>query len=257
MHESGLTRQPVLEQAMAWLVEHGPVATKPPLPSWALDRLVNNKRILRLRRDVFLAPTPSGRLPPVGAVAALLTPGGYGSFYAAMILHGLTDQDTSRWVVVSDRRQADAHYGDRTIHFVFAPARAASAHVESKDFDGTQGRVATVAQAVADSLAMTSNAPKVRELVGVIRLGLRSGRLNREELMELVLTENSPAVARRAGFLLELVGEKADSRLRAIATRSNDRTQLAPKQPTTASSPTWRLDLPAPESELLSAHSDL
>ena len=257
MHEPGLTRQPVLEQAMAWLVEHGPVATKPPLPTWALDRLVKNKRILRLRRDVFLAPTPTGRLPSVGAVAALLAPGGYISFYAAMILHGLTDQDTSRWVVISDRRQADARYGDRIIHFVFAPARAASAHDDSKDFNGVPARVATVAQAIVDSLAMTWHAPRPRELVAIIRLGLQSGRLNREELVELVLAENSPAVARRAGFLLELVGEKADSRLRAIATRSNDRTQLIPNQPTRASSLTWRLDLPAPESELLSAHGEV
>jgi predicted transcriptional regulator of viral defense system len=256
---------------MVWLVEHGPIVIGPPLPTWALDRLVKGKRILRLRRDVFLAPAPAGRLPSIGAVASLLAPGGYISFYAAMILQGLTDQDASRWVLISDRRQADAHYGDRTIHFVFAPGRAAFAHTESKDFDGVRGRVATVAhaeskdfdgvrgrvatvaQAVVDSLVLPSHAPRLRELVAIIRLGLQSGRLNREELVELVLAEDSPAVARRAGFLLELVGEKADSRIRTIAVRSNDRTNLIPRQPTTASSRAWRLDLPAPESELLAA----
>jgi predicted transcriptional regulator of viral defense system len=242
---------------MAWLVEHGPIVNSPPLPTWALDRLVKSKRILRLRRDVFLAPTPAGRLPSSESVASLLAPGGYISFYEAMILNGLTDQDTSRLVVISDRRQANARFGDRTIHFVFAPGRAAFAHTVTKDFDGVRGRVATVAQAVLDSLTLPWHAPRLRELVAIIRLGLQSGRLNREELVELVLAENSPAVARRAGFLLELVGADVDSRLRALAVRTNDRTPLIPSQPTKASNSTWRLDLPASEPELLAAARDV
>jgi len=257
VQEAGLLRQPVLEQTMAWLVEHGPTVISPPLPTWALDRLVKSKRILRLRRDVFLAPTPAGRLPSIGAVASALAPAGYISFYAAMIVHGLTDQNAGRWVVVSDRRQADAVYGDRTIRFLFAPGRAAVAHAEARDFDGLPGRVATVAQAFVDSFAIPWHAPRLREMVAIISLGLQSGRLNLEELVDLVLTEDSPAVARRAGFLLELVGEKADSRIRAVAVRSNDRTQLIPRGATTASSSTWRLDLPASESELLAASREI
>ena len=117
--------------------------------------------------------------------------------------------------------------------------------------------MATVAQAVLDSLTLPWHAPRLRELVAIIRLGLQSGRLNREELVELVLAENSPAVARRAGFLLELVGADVDSRLRALAVRTNDRTPLIPSQPTKASNSTWRLDLPASEPELLAAARDV
>lgn len=242
---------------MAWLVENGPVATKPPLPMWALDRLIRQQRVMRLRRDVYLAPTAKGQLPSVQAVAGLLSPGGYISFLGALILHGLTDQDTNKLVVVSERRQAPARYGNRAIEFVYAPRRAASGHSKVRDFEGLSVRVATAAQAAFDCLALPQHAPSPRVMISIFALGLRSGRLDEREFVQLVAESDSPSVARRAGLLLELAGAKIDDRVRSIALRTHDKTPLLLQGRSAVSDPTWRLELPASREELLTAAREL
>lgn len=242
---------------MAWLVENGPVATKPPLPMWALDRLIRQQRVMRLRRDVYLAPTAKGQLPSVQAIAGLLSPRGYISFLGALILHGLTDQDTNKWVVISARRQGPARYGNRTIDFVYTPRRAASGHVEVRDFDGFPVRLATAAQAAFDCLALPQHAPSPRLMISIFALGLKSGRLDEREFVQLVVGSDSPSVARRAGLLLELAGVKTDDRVRSIALRTHDKTSLLLHDRSTASDPTWRLELPASREELLAAAREL
>lgn len=258
--EPGLTRTPVIEQAMEWLVDNGPLVAGPPLPSWALERLVKGERILRLRRDVYLAPTREGRLPSIEAVVGMLAPTGYITAYAAMILHGLTDQDTNRYVVFGGPRQSDARYGHRDIRFLWRAApRVARAHTESRRYDDIPVNVATVAQAVADSLVLPQYAPTVRELVRVIRVGLQSGRLDTNELIALVLHEGfkSVALARRAGFLLSAAGGGVDHRLADAARRSHDRTALMPGTPAKAYSADWHLELPLPDTELVAAGVEL
>ncbi|MGH7760395.1 MAG: type IV toxin-antitoxin system AbiEi family antitoxin domain-containing protein [Candidatus Dormibacteraceae bacterium] len=242
---------------MSWLVDHGPVAAKPPLPMWALDRLVRQGRVMRLRRDFYLAPTKEGQLPSIQTVAGLLSPGGYISFHGAFILHGLTDQDTSTWVVMSERRQAAARYGTRRIQFVYAPARAAAGHTQVRNFDGFPVRVATVAQAMFDCLARPQSAPSPRALISIFALGLKSVRLNKKQFIQLVVEADSPAVARRAGLLLELAGAKVDERVRNIALRTHDRSPLLRQGPAAASDPTWRLELPVPREELVAAAREL
>jgi predicted transcriptional regulator of viral defense system len=248
---------PVLEQTMAWLVQHGPVIVNPPLPMWALNRLIRQERVVRLRRDVYLAPTKESRLPSIQAVAGLLSPGGYISYYGALILHGLTDQDANTWVVVSERRQARVRYGAKEIQFVFSPARASSGDVKVRDFDGYPVRVATAAQAVVDCLAYPQHAPSPRALMATFALGLQSGRVDLQGFTQLVVRRDSPSVARRAGLLLELAGARPDDRIRRIALRTHDRTSLLRKGPAQASDSKWRLDLPASREQLVAATRDI
>ena len=111
LYESGLIVSPKLEQAMAWLVENGPLHVEPKLPNWILKALVNDGRIARLRRGAYLAPTPEGRMLSLPAVATELAPKGYLSFYGALVRHGLTDQDTTRWGFVTGSRQAPVRLG--------------------------------------------------------------------------------------------------------------------------------------------------
>lgn len=248
---------PILEQAMQWLASNGPLLTAPPLPAWALERLVRTGRILRLRRDVYLAPTNTGRLPSIAATIGLVSPGGYITSYAAMILHGLTDQDTNTYVVITDSRQADAKYGQRSIRFVWAPARATCAHTELRTYDDVLVRVATPAQAVFDALALPRYAPHWRELTKIVRIGLESARIDRQELVDLAAAANSPALARRIGYVLELGGAGIDQSLLRLARRSHDQTALLPDAPVRATKTEWRLQLPAEERELEAASSEL
>jgi len=242
---------------MEWLVAHGPLVASPPLPSWALERLVKTERILRLRRGVYLAPTSDGLLPSIEATIGLLAPGGYITGYAALILHGLTDQDTNRYNVISDTRQGNARYGQRSIRLVWSRARAASAHTVHREFDEVSVRLATPAQAVFDCLSLPSLAPYWRELVLVIRVGLQSRRLRRKELTELVAKAKSPSVARRAGFLLQVAGGSIDEQLWTLARRTHDQTDLLPDIPALATSREWRLRLPVTELELKEAAREL
>jgi len=252
-----LTRQPVLEQSMRWLVEHGPVVTAPPLPYWALNSLVRAGRIARLKRDVYLAPRPNGHMPSLPAVATMLAPDGYLSFYGALTLHGLTDQDTSRFVMVTPKRQRRARYGDRFIEFYFSPRLLRTARTITVDHDGMPARPATPGQALIDSLDVRQLGGSVRELFNILKVGLASNRISVEELIEIVETRESAAVARRLGFLLDLVGVGTSAELKRLSSRIHERTSLNPHQPDRAEDAAWRLVLPATREEIVRSAREL
>src|SRR6266568_755584 len=121
LEKLGVTRQPQVEQAMLWLVENGPLHQDPQLPHWILRQLVRGKRIARLRRGLYLVPTQTGRLPSLPAVGQLLAPDGYLSFYSAITRHGLTDQETALWAMVTDKPQFAVRYGQIRLEFVAWP----------------------------------------------------------------------------------------------------------------------------------------
>ena len=75
LYESGLIGAPKLEQAMAWLVENGPLHDGPNLPNWMLKALLNGGRVARLRPGVSLAPPPQTptHTPPAHATEPELT----------------------------------------------------------------------------------------------------------------------------------------------------------------------------------------
>jgi predicted transcriptional regulator of viral defense system len=254
LYESGLITPPKLEQAMAWLVEHGPLHVEPALPSWILKALVNDGRIARVRRSVYLAPTPSGHMLSLPAVATLLAPKGYLSFYGALVLNGLTDQDTTRWGSVTNRRQGSLAAGGHRLDFVPWPRRLPSAEVKTLHRGEETVRVASPAQALCDALEAPRYVPSWPELLHVLRTGLALRKFTTATLRARALAINSPALARRLGLLFEMETGQVDSALLGIAQRSNDWTRLAGLGTRTrVRDARWRLELPRSREDLLAA----
>lgn len=239
---------------MVWLVANGPVVVDPPLPQWLLHDLVEGKRIARLRRGVYLIPTTTGNMLRLPAIATLLAPKGYLSFYGALVLHGLTDQDTSRWGFVTDKRQGGLRRGLQQLDFVPWPRRLSSADVRVLRQGREQIRIATPAQALCDALEAPRYVPSWPELVHVLRTGIATRKLSVASLRARALRIRSPALARRLGLLLEMETGRVDRALLAIAQRSNDWTRLAGLGTRArARDARWRLELPRSREDLLAA----
>jgi len=219
--QMGIVRVGELELTMAWLVEHGPVVLHPPMPNWALRRLVDTGRILRLRRDVYLAPTPEGKLPPLPAVLGSLAADGYISFATALAHHGFTDQDPGRWVVVSPTRRAPLRYGRLTVSFHLSSHKATSAATIEELINGVTVRYATPTKAFLDILETPQLGPELGSLVGAFRAGVEGGRLDLQEFRRDLLMTGSLVMARRGGLLIELACGITDKALLQRARRSH------------------------------------
>ena len=255
--ELGLTRTPKIEQAMAWLIEHGPVHINPPLPAWMLHDLVEGKRIANLRRGVYLAPTESGAMWSLPAVTTHLEPSGYLSFYGALVLHGLTDQDTALWGYVLGGRQSSLRYNQQRLDFVPWPRHVRTAETKLLRRGDEVVRLATPAQAFSDALEAPRYVTSWPELLHVLRTGIALGKLSPAKLRARAIATKSPALARRLGLLLELETGKADPELLALAQRSNNWTRLAGLGSRVAArDPRWRIELPRSREDLLAAVRD-
>lgn len=209
------------DAALRQLIAAGPVVVAPPLEPWVLRQLVRTGRIARLRRGTYLVPDAKGRMLPPAAVAAMLEPKGYLSFYGALILEGLTDQDTTMWAVVTSRRRASAAYGRARIVFVTRRARAPIAKVRRRRMAGVAVRIASPDEAFCDCLERLRYAPSPSELLRILRTGLQTRRLSVRRLRDRALGSGSPSVASRLGLLLELATGERDQRLYAFARRSH------------------------------------
>lgn len=245
---------PKLEQAMTWLIEHGPVVVDPPLPQWLLHDLVEGQRIARLRRGVYLVPTPTGQMRSLPAVATQLAPRGYLSFYGALVLDGLTDQDTTRWGFVTDKRQGSLKAGGQELDFVPWRRRLRTAEVNTWQRGSEQIRIASPAQALTDALEAPRYAPSWSELLHVLRNGIARRKFTLGRLRARALATDSPALARRLGLLLEMETGRIDPALLAISQRSNDWTRLAGLgTKVRVRDSRWRLELPRSREDLLAA----
>ena len=218
----GVIRVSELELALLRLVEHGPVVLDPTVPNWALRRLVDTGRVLRLRRGVYLAPTPAGKLPPLPAVLGSFAADGYISFAAALAHRGFTDQDPGRWVVVSPTRRAPIRYGRLTVSFHLSSRKATSASTVEELINGVTVRYATATQAFLDILGTPQLGPELGSLVGAFRAGVDGGRLDLEEFRRDLLMTGSLVMARRGGLLIELACGITDNELLVRARRSHN-----------------------------------
>ena len=239
----GMIRLPIVEQAMAWLIEVGPLVDNPELPPWVLKHLVHQRRIVRLRNGLYLVPDTSMRLPTLQAVVSLLAPHGYIGFYAALTIHALTDQDFAEWIVVTDRHTASIRYGRRSVRFLASPSRMAIAQVTTRTSDGVDVRHATPAQALCETLQMPKFGPDLPELLHCLRAGLETGLISRDTLHEIVEKLGSPLLARRLGLLIELVTGEIDQELLRTSRRSHAMFAAWPGAQD-AVDPVWRLVLP-------------
>lgn len=241
------------DAALRQLIAAGPVVIAPDLEPWVLRQLVRTGRIARLRRGVYLVPDPKGRMLPPAAVAALLEPKGYLSFYGALILHRLTDQDTSVWAVVTKRRKAAARYGRARIVFVIQRARARRPHLRTRRIAGVPVRIAVAEDALIDCLERPRHAPGPAELLRILRTGLQTGRLSVRRLVDRALRSGSPYVGSRLGLLLELATGDRDRRLYALARRSHRWRPLMDEHRAALRDSSWRLTLPTSPEQIARA----
>lgn len=252
VHKMGLIRVPTVDQALSWLVAQGPVAADPPLPNWVLRQLVRTQRIARLRRGLYLVPRADGKMVRLPAVAALVAPDGYLSFYGALTLYGLTDQDAARWGVVTRTRQRPLRYGSLTLEFVAWPARVRSAKTRVRTIDGVRVRLATPVQAFCDALEHPRLGSSFPEMLRVLRTGLAMRALGTSALRAHARAVDSPALARRLGLLLELATGEVDLTLADIAQRSHAWTTGDRRQERTSDT-RWRVRLSRSRDELARA----
>jgi len=239
---------------MAWLVDNGPLLEKPELPPWILHELVKGGRIARPRRGLYLAPSRSGEMLSLPAIATELEPRGYLSFYGALVLHNLTDQETATWQYVSAKRLRPLRLGQARLEFVPWPSRLRTAKAKVQRVNGRRVRIASPAQALCDVLEAPTLAPNWPELLHVLHAGLALRRISVARLRARAVAINSPALARRLGLLLEMETGSVERTLLEIAQRSNDWTRLAGLGTRVRDRDArWRLELPRPRAELLAA----
>lgn len=253
--ELGLSRKPKLEQAMDWLVEHGPLHRNPPIPAWILKHLVRSKRLARLRRGLYLAPDrQTGQMLSLPIVAARLAPEGYLSFYGALSMYGLTDQDPSSWGMVVRNREAPVLYGRQRLYFVAWPERLKVAKTKRRIARGATIRIATPVQAYCDALEVLHLSPGWPELLHVLIVGLSTGQLTPIRLRTHALRLDSIVLARRLGLLLEMATGSVDAALQDLARRSHSWTPFSKgSDKGSIRDSRWRLVLPTPRKEIAAA----
>ena len=249
LNETELIALPQVEQAMAWLVSNGPLITDPPIPNWILRRLVEARRVLRLRRSLYLVPSTEARLMGVGPTVNALDPEGYVSGLAALALHGLTDQDIADWWSISPRRQSDVRYGRIDVHFICSPDRARSGERVVVSQAGETITVATPSQAILDVLRFMPDRINWLAIARMLAEALAQRATTPTELTTMLLKDRAPsaAVARRLGFLLEAVGATAPDPLLAISRRTHDVTAIPGAK---AHVERWRLISPVSEQDI-------
>lgn len=247
-----LVYQPVIEQAMAWLLAHGPLVVEPPVPDWALRRLVAGDRIMRLQRGLYLVPRPDATLPSFDWVVANVLDDGYVSFQAALFSHGLSDRQARRWVALVPTRRRPVRYGELELFFLAPTRDAAAATTVRRAAEGAAYHLATPHQAMLDCLRWPRYAPSVVELAQALRTGLLIEKIHQSTLETELLDSGSVALARRGGALLGLAGAEPRNALRRLAQKTHDYTDLQGTVPDRV----WRVRLPD-RAERLAAQVDL
>lgn len=251
LHDRNLIAIPQQEQALAWLIHNGPLVESPRLSMTVLRGLITNNRIIRLRRDVYLAPTPDGRLPSLPRTINLIDPTGYISGFGALSLYGLTDQDIVHWYSVTTRHKADIRYGPLDAHFVLSPDRRRSARTRKmKVRESESSIIATPARAFIDEVQLMPLGLDYSETARLLRHAIDSSATSAQGLIAEL--EQTPSVvgARRLGFLLEIATGQRSERLLKIAQGSPGMTRITG---TTVPEYVWRLYLPESRSLILAA----
>ena len=250
LHESNLVAVAQKEQALAWMIEVGPLVEPAGLPMAALRSLVAQRRILRLRNGLYLVPTREGRLPSLPRTINLADPEGYISGMGALSLHGFNDQDVARWYSVSSTRKPDIAYGPFHAHFVLSPERARVASRMRVDIQGEPVTLATAARAIIDELDLMPFGLDLGEVARMLRYTVGSGAIDEAQLMTEWRLTPSVATARRLGLLIELV---TGTRSRAFLEVARSRKGITRLKDDRVPDPVWRLALPRTRAEIVGA----
>jgi predicted transcriptional regulator of viral defense system len=180
----------------------------------------------------------------------LVDPEGYISGHGALSMHFMTDQDVCRWYSVSSRRQGDIRYGPFEVHFVFSPARAATATktTVAGDYDVYQASVASVTQAFVDEVSLMPDGLDWYTVARMLGKALATQRTSAFEIASVLSKRPSMASARRLGFMIEMITGIRDPALFAMACMNKDATPIASGETLARGGPAyisdWRLSIP-------------
>lgn len=250
LHRNNLIALDQQEQALAWLIENGPLVNDPPIPMAQLRNLVKARRLVRLRRNLYLAPTAQGVLPSLPRTISLVDPNGYISGHGALSLHNLNDQDIVTWYSVSAHRHADIIYGSFSAHFVLSPIRRSAAMTTGILVRGERIIVATPARALIDEIELMPFGLDYSETARILRFALDTAATSEDSIIAEMGGTPTVAAARRLGFLLEIATGRKNLRLLAMAQSVSGMTRVAGSDiPEYA----WRLYLPQLRDTILGA----
>ncbi len=218
--------------------------------AWKLaSRLVRKKRLLRLKRGVYLfAPMKSGPKGLWTENAFTIVPklmagkGHYVSFWAALNHYGLTEQIPFAVQIVATSRQRK--FEALQTRFEFIQVRRLGEWRE-EEIGGKPVRFATPEQLMIDCLALPENCGGVKEACKA--LWNARNKINWKRLEELASKSND-AIRRRLGYTSELLGIHRFKPLKSVGWRWLD--PSAPKKPM-AKSEKWGLLLNVSEKELV------
>lgn len=252
----GQVALPKVEQAVAWMIEHGPIIEDPRLPPWVLHSLARQNRIVRLRQGVYAVPDANGRVRlSAFAVGDVVEPGSVVSFHAALAFWNVTDQTPRRIGVVSKKRHSPVLFGPQTVVFLARPRTLKRMEFKTSRIGDRRVRVATPAQAFIDALSHPPLAAAPSEMLAILVHGLATKILTSGALRRRALADGSLVVARRVGLLLELATGEVDAQLlaRAHSSHAYSRFEGPEGQAAEHAVPRWLLRVPAPPERLRAA----
>lgn len=134
-----------------------------------LTRLVDQGRLIRRARGIYEAPSPT-KLSDHESLreVALRAPAGTFCLLTALRLHELTTQNPFQVWLMIDKKARKPSFKYPPLRIIRASGNALTSGVETRDLDGVEARVTSIAKTVADCF-------KYRRLVGadVAREALR------------------------------------------------------------------------------------
>lgn len=143
----------------------------------------------------------------------------------------------------------DIKYGPYQVHFLFSAERARTGMRTTLPVAGIEVTVATVAQAFVDELGYWRDGDDYIQTARVLRNAVQAGRVDGDQLLRALGPDPSIAVARRVGFLLDLVDSKPNPKLLSIA-----RANRVPTSPDEAViDKTWHVGLPTTRRKIAQA----
>jgi predicted transcriptional regulator of viral defense system len=211
----------------------------------ALRQLMRDGRVRRVRRGVYLLVAPTGAtdarvLPLIDAVTPrpyLITAG------RALAELGLSDQHFFRLIVLSSHRLSNWSWqGDEVHYALLAPERIWGLSTSNDPQTPNGPQVALPERAILDCLANPRWGVTLPQIAEAVDRAVPV-RMSPEHLAQAAERYGSPAVARRLGYLLELLrGPEAAEPLLPLRGRSHAHVLLSSSAPDQGpTNPRWGL----------------
>lgn len=185
-----------------------------------LNRIVNRKLLIRIERGKYALADQH----PFSIASSITFPS-YISFISAYSFYGLTTQIPIVFFVVTLKQKKEFSYDNYQIKFVKITKGRFFGY--RKEF--INNKIVFIAEkekAVLDSLFLPIYCP-----LSETHFALKEMEINKEKLLDYVKKMNSSIVAKRLGYLLDLIGIDLYSELKSVLSRNYD--LLNPLRPKT------------------------